>query len=78
MCSKRIEKDILGEAEILNLTYYGINTARAIQVCKISDIFEPVEFIMAFIQVKKACATANMELKLMPVEKGRRYSQSVR
>ncbi len=70
MCPKRIERDILGEAEISNLTYYGINTARSIRSSRISDILEPVEFIMAFIQVKKACAMVNMELELMPVEKG--------
>ncbi len=70
MSPKRTEKDILGEAEISNLTYFGINTSRSIQVCKISEMFEPVEFIVAFIQVKKACALANMELELMPVEKG--------
>ncbi len=70
MSPKRIEKDILGDFEISNLNYYGINTVRSIQVNKISDIFEPVEFIMAFIQVKKACAAVNIELELINAEKG--------
>ncbi len=70
MSPKRIEKDILGESEISNLTYYGINTIRSIQISKISDILEPLDFIMAFIQVKKACALVNIELGLLPGEKG--------
>lgn len=70
MSPRRIEKDILGEAEISNLTYYGINTARSIQINNVSGFFEPIEFIMAFVQIKKACAMANMELELMSVEKG--------
>ncbi len=66
--STRKEHDFLGELEIPNDVYYGIQTYRAkenfhISYTRISDI---PEFIVAFAHVKKAAAMANAELGLLP------------
>lgn len=67
---KRIEKDFIGEMEIENNCYYGIQTLRAVENFpiakeKLSDF--PV-FVDSIIIVKKAAALANYELGLLPVE----------
>ncbi|MEM3383497.1 MAG: aspartate ammonia-lyase [Nitrososphaerales archaeon] len=60
MDKKRIEKDYLGEKEIPEDAYYGIQTLRAIENFPISGIKAHPEFIRATALVKKACAEANM------------------
>ena len=66
----RIEKDVLGELEIPNEVYWGINTQRAIQNFKISGKKFPNSFIIALAQVKRACLLANIDLGLIEEEKG--------
>ena len=68
----RIEHDFLGEMEIPNNVYYGIQTMRAVQNFKISrtTISDFPRFIQAMCFVKKAAAQANMELKVLPKEIG--------
>ncbi len=59
----RIEHDFLGEKEISNQWYYGVQTARAMENFLITGIpisNEPL-FIKAFAYVKKAAALANQE-----------------
>ncbi|MEM2955876.1 MAG: lyase family protein, partial [Nitrososphaerales archaeon] len=60
MDKKRVEKDYLGEKEIPEDAYYGIQTLRAIENFPISGIKANPEFIRATAIVKKACAEANM------------------
>ncbi|HNY10460.1 MAG TPA: lyase family protein [Candidatus Wallbacteria bacterium] len=67
---KRIEKDFIGEVEVPNITYFGMQTVRAIESFNASELKEPVEFIISFVQVKKACALANIELEMLSLEKG--------
>jgi len=67
---KRIEKDFIGEVEVPNITYFGMQTVRAIDGFNASELKEPVELIIAFVQVKKACALANIELETLSAEKG--------
>lgn len=67
----RIEKDSLGEIEIPDEVYYGIQTARAIANFTVSGIRERPEFIRAYVMIKKAAALTNMELGLMDNEKGK-------
>lgn len=67
----RIEKDVLGELEIPEEVYWGINTQRAIQNFKISGKQFPSTFIIALAQVKKACLLANMDLGLIEEEIGK-------
>lgn len=68
--SKRKEHDFIGELEIDDDVYYGIQTLRAVENFhitneKLSDF--PI-FINAIAQVKKAAALANCELGILSVE----------
>lgn len=71
MCPFRTETDSLGTLEIPNLFYYGIQTARAHEIFRISENKWPDEFIKNFASVKKACAMANVLLETLDPEKGR-------
>eukprot|EP00928_Gymnodinium_smaydae_P056272 TRINITY_DN39682_c0_g1_i1.p1 TRINITY_DN39682_c0_g1~~TRINITY_DN39682_c0_g1_i1.p1 ORF type:complete len:496 (+),score=86.57 TRINITY_DN39682_c0_g1_i1:64-1551(+) len=64
---KRMEKDLLGEKEVPLAAYYGVQTLRAIENYNITGIRVRnfPEFIIAFAQVKKACALANCKLGLL-------------
>ncbi|MFW9820972.1 MAG: class II fumarate hydratase [Candidatus Thorarchaeota archaeon] len=66
--SFRIEKDVLGEIEVPNNVYWGINTQRAIRNFQISGKIFPQIFIISLAQLKKACVLANMELDLINQE----------
>ncbi|MFW9828166.1 MAG: class II fumarate hydratase [Candidatus Thorarchaeota archaeon] len=61
----RIEKDVLGEVEVPNDVYWGINTQRAISKFQISNKRFPEIFILSLAQLKKACLLANIELGLI-------------
>ncbi|MBT0159082.1 aspartate ammonia-lyase [Candidatus Bathyarchaeota archaeon A05DMB-2] len=58
----RKEIDPLGEKLISKDTYYGIQTARAVENFPVSGIKAPAEFIKAYVLVKKAAALANMQV----------------
>lgn len=58
----RLEKDSIGEKEIPNDVYYGIQTLRAVENFPVSGRHERPELIKAYILVKKAAAITNMEL----------------
>jgi aspartate ammonia-lyase len=63
----RIEKDFLGEREIPDAVYYGVQTLRGIENFKITGLpisLEPF-FIQAFGYVKKAAAMANRDLGVL-------------
>ena len=70
MRKMRKEKDILGEIEVPADAYYGINTQRAIRNFRISGRTMPTEFIVALVQVKKACVKANMDSEKLNMELG--------
>ena len=63
----RTEEDLLGTREVPEDAYWGIHTLRATENYRISGrtINEVPELIRAFAEVKKACAMANMQLKVM-------------
>ena len=61
----RKEKDVLGELEIPDEVYWGINTQRAINNFQISGKTFPHSFIHSLAFVKKACLLANLELELI-------------
>ena len=65
--SYRSEHDSLGEREIPNNAYYGVQTVRALENFAISGV--PLRnfahFVNALAYVKKAAAQANAELKFM-------------
>ncbi|MCW4029144.1 MAG: aspartate ammonia-lyase [Candidatus Bathyarchaeota archaeon] len=58
----RREIDPLGERQIPQSAYYGIQTLRATENFPVSGIKEPAVFIKAYVFIKKAAATANMEV----------------
>jgi aspartate ammonia-lyase len=65
--SVRLEHDFLGERELPNDVYYGVQTLRAKENFNITGIpisTEPL-FIKAFGYVKKAAAKANCELGVL-------------
>ena len=63
----RVEHDLLGEKQILNKHYYGIQTLRAKENFHISgiEISNFPKLIIALAQVKKASALANHKLGLL-------------
>lgn len=66
----RKEHDFIGELEIADDIYYGVQTLRAVQNFDISGkrIKDFPRFITSFAKVKKAAALANHELKLISDE----------
>lgn len=58
----RVERDSLGEMEVPEDVYYGIQTQRALYNFPVSGHRARPEFVRAYILVKKAAALANMEL----------------
>ncbi|MFW9874726.1 MAG: class II fumarate hydratase [Candidatus Thorarchaeota archaeon] len=66
----RIEKDVLGEVNVPEEVYWGINTQRAIQNFQISGMKFPKIFLTSLAELKKACILANMELNLVDKNKG--------
>lgn len=66
----RIERDSLGEKELPDGVYYGIQTARAIENFPVSGIRERPELIHAYAMLKKAAALANMEVGMLDGERG--------
>lgn len=61
MAHTRIEKDSLGELEIPNDVYYGIQSYRAYQNFPISQTQVHPELIRSYIKLKRAAARANQE-----------------
>src|SRR6185369_10412800 len=67
LASYRTEHDSLGEREIPNSAYYGVQTVRALENFAISGV--PLRnfahFVNALAYVKKGAAMANAELKCL-------------
>jgi aspartate ammonia-lyase len=66
----RLEHDFLGEREIENTKYYGVQTLRALENFNITGLTisrEPL-FIKAFAHVKKAAALANFDCGVLNKE----------
>ena len=67
----RTEKDLLGEKQIPNNAYYGVQTARALENFQISGVtteFYP-DYVRAYAMVKLAAARANADVGRMSKEK---------
>lgn len=67
----RTEKDLLGEKQIPDKAYYGVQTARALENFQISGMttaFFP-DYVRAFAMVKLAAARANTDVGRMSKEK---------
>ena len=68
MAATRAEKDSLGTKDVPKDAYWGIQTLRAVENCPISGLRAHPRFVESFVMVKKACALANQELKLLKKE----------
>ena len=64
----RLEKDSMGEREIPNDVYYGIQTLRARENFPISGLKPLASYVDACILLKKATAIANGELGCIPTD----------
>src|SRR5258707_13238526 len=60
--SFRTERDPLGELNVPEDAYYGVQTARAVENFPISGLHAPADLVTATILVKKAAAEANTAL----------------
>src|SRR5580765_5067746 len=58
----RTERDPLGELNVPADAYYGVQTARAVDNFRISDLRAPFDLVTATILIKKAAAEANRDL----------------
>jgi len=61
----RIEIDPLGERAIPKDAYFGIQTLRATENFPVSGIKAPVQFIKAYVLIKKAAASANNQVGML-------------
>ncbi|MFL5319698.1 MAG: lyase family protein, partial [Myxococcaceae bacterium] len=66
----RIEKDTFGPIEVPADRLWGAQTQRSLQNFAISTEKMPKELIRALVLTKKAAAIVNMEMGLLPKEKG--------
>ena len=62
----RTERDPLGELNVPEDAYYGVQTARAVENFPISGLRAPADLVTATILVKKAAAEANATLGRLP------------
>jgi aspartate ammonia-lyase len=58
----RIERDPLGELDVPDDAYYGVQTARAVANFPISGLGAPADLVTATVLIKKASAEANTAL----------------
>ena len=66
----RVETDSMGEIQVPSDKYYGAQTARSLHHFRIGGERMPRELIRAFGILKKASALVNVELGLLPKDKG--------
>ncbi|MFW2487902.1 aspartate ammonia-lyase [Clostridium chromiireducens] len=65
----RLEQDLLGEKNIDNSTYGGINTARALENFALNSKTVNLNLVKEIALIKKAAAMTNKKLKLLSPEK---------
>ncbi len=66
----RTEKDPLGEKELPEEAYYGVQTARAVENFPVSGLREHPVFVRAYVELKLAAALTNMELGVLDKQRG--------
>jgi aspartate ammonia-lyase len=65
----RTEKDSLGTRDVPDDAYYGIHTSRSLENFGACGERLPREIIHGMLRIKRACASANLELGLLPDDK---------
>src|SRR5215467_2296446 len=71
MAEFRTERDPLGELQVPDDAYYGVQTARAVENFPISGLRAAADLVTATIFVKKAAAEANVALGRLDPEVAR-------
>ncbi len=71
------EKDLLGEVDIPDNVFYGINTVRAVENFRISGLRPDRDLIESLLMIKKCSAYANYRLKNLEEEKYRAIVNSI-
>ncbi|MCK5299459.1 MAG: aspartate ammonia-lyase, partial [Candidatus Heimdallarchaeota archaeon] len=61
----RLERDLLGELEVPEDVYWGINTQRTLNNFQISPRRFPKVFLYALAFVKRACLSANEKSEII-------------
>ncbi len=74
----RLEHDLLGEREVPNQFYFGIQTLRALENFDLTGtpISSTPSMVTALAYVKKAAALTNLELGLLPAEVAQAIAQA--
>ena len=72
----RTERDPLGEYDVPADAYYGIQTARAVENFRISDLRAPADLIVATVLIKRAAAEANQALERLDARVARAIVQA--
>lgn len=72
----RLEKDSLGELQVPEQAYYGVQTARAVENFPISGQRAHPDLVWATAAIKKAAALVNSELGLIRIEPARAIMQA--
>ncbi len=67
----RIEIDPIGERQIPKNAYFGIQTLRATENFPVSGLKAPTQIIKAYVLIKKAAATANMQVEWLDKKNGK-------
>lgn len=70
MTTTRIEKDSMGPIDVPAARLWGAQTQRSLEHFRISEEKMPRALIYALAQTKRAAASVNMDLKLLPDERG--------
>jgi aspartate ammonia-lyase len=72
----RKENDPLGERAIPKNAYFGIQTIRAVENFPVSGIKAPVQFIKAYVLIKKAAALANVQVDWLDAKLGKAINEA--
>ena len=73
----RLEKDLLGELEVPEDVYWGINTQRTLNNFQISQRRFPKVFLYALAFVKRACLSANEKSEIIDVKIAKAIFQAI-
>ncbi|MEC5341546.1 class II fumarate hydratase [Brenneria populi] len=76
MTTTRIEKDSMGPIDVPAAHLWGAQTQRSLEHFRISEEKMPRALISALAQTKRAAASVNMDLKLLPDERGNAIVQA--
>ncbi|CPR20167.1 class II fumarate hydratase [Brenneria goodwinii] len=76
MTTTRIEKDSMGPINVPAERLWGAQTQRSLEYFRISEEKMPKALIYALAQTKRAAASVNMDLKLLPEDRGNAIVQA--